>query len=215
MAYSWSTMFRQFNTKVHSRNFAAHMPLRVMLDLVTPPPGGAWQEGIQLALVFNFMGRDDVSQIMNPIVQGFLQNFRREGSAAGQWKELADWTQEERLQMLREADYYAGQMGMSGRSGFVPGFSATYPILQRTGEYKQTWVDTSDPEHGRDDMADGAASRIIMEGSEHRHAEELSVGNPTKRLEGRPVHFVDDMYSQAMKARIDMVLTKYVQTVHP
>ena len=211
MAFNWSSLFRQFNTKVHRKNIASIIKLDIMIELVSPAPNAAWQEPIELAYAFMFLGSEEIDNIMGPIRQGFLANFRSEGDQVGGWKQLADWTMEERAQLLREVEHYTG--GTS--AGLVPGFSAAYPILQRTGEYMRSWVNSDHPDHGREISSLGNAGRLILEGSDDPRAEELSTGNPARNLEARPVAPVGAMYETAMKARIDAMLTKYIQNVKP
>lgn len=182
------------------------VPIR--FDLVMPTPDRAWQEGIQLAYAFALMESSTIDYIMQPILAGFKMNFATEGaSGPGAWKRLAEWTQSERLQLM-------GQESFMG--SLVPGFSPTHPILQRTGEYMRSWIEKGHPLHGREDEPHGMVGRVIMEGSEDRRAEELSLGLPGPyALPARPVAIVAGLYETSMAAKVDAALARYAMTVQP
>lgn len=78
-----------------------------------------------------------------------------------------------------------------------------------------SWVDSGHPLHGREDKPLGSVGREIWEGSEDDRAQDLSVGVPEQNLPERPVHLVDETFEEGMKARIDVLLARYIQTVHP
>lgn len=205
--FSWDQIFRRFSDVVHRRQIATIAKFELVLELVSPAPDSAWQEPMELALAFSFMSTDDVATIMAPILHGFSMNFLREGSAEGSWPELKDLTQNERHALMTQGDMFGGTL--------VPGFTPAHPILQRTGDYRRSWVDPGHAKHVREDLGSGTASREIWEGSDHPYAEELSMGVPGRNLEPRPVHLVDQTFEEGMRARIDAMLTKYIQRVHP
>jgi len=208
MAFTWGSTFRRFNQTIVRKQVAAIVRFKPALVLVNPPESSAWQEPIELSYALAFLSSDQVDTIMAPIRSGFAWNFITEGSAEGPWDDLADATVEEREQWM--------ELGPEWGIEFVPGFSGTNPILQRTGEYKMSWVDSGHPKHGREDRPLGMVGREILEGSaDEPRAYELSVGLPAQNLPARPVAPVDEQFETAMKARIDALLTKYVQRVHP
>lgn len=207
--FAWSSMFNTFNNRMRRRSVASIIKFDLTLTLVNPSPSSAWQEGIELSYAFALLDANEIDTILAPIRHGFRQNFNREGSAGGKWKELADWTVSERAALSQQGSFIGG---------LVPAFGPEHPILQRTGEYMMSWVDSGHPAHGREDTAMGQVGRQVLEGSEDRRAEELSLGASRAgggHLPARPVNLVDEIFETAMKARIDAILTKYIQTVHP
>lgn len=208
MAFTWGSAFKQFNRVIVRKQVASIVRFKPTLVLVSPPESSSWQEPIELAYALAFLSSQQVDDIMAPIRHGFAWNFIQEGSAEGPWDDLADSTVEEREQWL--------EMGSGWGFELVPGFSGTNPILQRTGEYKMSWVDSGHPEHGREDKSLGMAGREIWEGSaDEPRAHDLSMGVKAQNLPARPVAPVEEQFETAMKARIDALLTKYIQTVRP
>lgn len=88
----------------------------------------SWAE----ALMRSRVARDVFEDIVR---RGFAYNFSVEGVPSSPWAELAPRTQREREEMLKQ------EMG-----GLVEGFTPTHPILQRTGKYRQSWVEKTDPD---------------------------------------------------------------------
>lgn len=200
----------QWRTNVRRTTVRKIVRLAPRIVLEKPPPGDAWQEPIELSLALTLMDYSTIVTITEPIRTGFAHNFMREGSQAGPWEPLADWTKSERMELMSQSSFFG--------TGLVPGFSAEHPILQRTGEYRATWIDKSNALSGLEIESLGQVSRTIMVGSRHEHAGELSFGEIRPgggRLPARPVHYIDPMYEQALDARITAVLTKYVQQVKP
>ena len=204
-----SSSFRQTGARTTiSRRVRSIGRLGVTLKLVMPQPSDAWQEGMALAFAFAFLEKDKLDYITGPILEGFAANFRTEGSSAGGWQRLALRTIWERTELLH-SEGFAGQ----GRGNLVPGFTAEHPILQRTGDYMRSWTQRSHPKHGHEFERYGQASVIVKEGSDDYRAEDLSLGEG--RLPARPVHFIDGLYEASIGAKIEAMLTKYVETVHP
>lgn len=58
--------------------------------------------------------------------EGFADNFADESSGAGGWAQLAPSTVEDRIRQ---------------------GFPGAHPILERTGDYRRSFVDEGDPDH--------------------------------------------------------------------
>lgn len=69
----------------------------------------------------------DLGRVTQPVRDGWALNFAREGTSLDtRWADLADRT-------MREREFL--------------GFPAAHPILQRTGSYKRSWVNRTDPNY--------------------------------------------------------------------
>lgn len=87
------------------------------------------REAIRLAgLILGFSDGPDIGKITNPVRQGFAYNFDTEtgGPFRQKWRDLAERTRREREQL---------------------GFQPEHPILERTGNYKSSWINRMDPRH--------------------------------------------------------------------
>lgn len=100
----------------------------------------------------------------NVVRQGFDYNFEQEGIPSGKWQELADLTKRERREM---------QLFEAG--GLVPGFSEDHPILQRTGRYRQSWVNMNDQDAYSESFG-GAGNFFMFIGSDDPRVAKLSGG---------------------------------------
>jgi hypothetical protein len=177
-----------------------------------PSQDRAWLEGVQLSYVFALMSRERLDYITGPIREGFRANFLQEGSSGGGWRRLASRTVYEREELMHSE----GFLGL-GQGGLVAGFSPQHPILQRSGQYMASWVNLGHHDHGRSDVSFGNVSRLIAEGSDDYRAEALSMGDIVSggTLPPRPVHHIGGLYEESIRAKIDAMLSLYIQTVHP
>lgn len=129
-------------------------------------------------------GEAEIQPIRDAIHVAFAENFDREGSAAGTWAALAERTVLERLEL---------------------GYPGDHPILIRSGEYADTWINQEAPGHGSEIEAEAATWRIA-EGSDDHRAPALEFGGP--RLPARPVADLSDWQVEAIAADVEKVLDR-------
>lgn len=109
--------------------------LHISLEIIKPSDHKhIGSEAPQLCEIMMKLGRHSKRRVIDPILEGFRHNFEIEGSAEGQWAQLADWTKAERK-------------GLLGSPGLVSGFGEDHPILQRFGDYRASWIDRDSEYH--------------------------------------------------------------------
>lgn len=161
--------------------------------------------------MFDKVGRRAMRRFEDVVREGFAANFAAEGTPGEPWAPLAEWTQNDREQMAKE------QVG-----ALVPGFTPTHPILQRTGDYKQSWVDAEDGDALLFLEPQGPGDLFVYIGSQDDRVEELSSGvrqsgsaqfteqqvldmdldlTPTESgsLPPRPVHKIGDQFEETLR----------------
>ncbi len=129
-------------------------------------------------------GQAEIQPIRDAIHLAFAENFDREGSGSGLWAALAERTVLERLEL---------------------GYPGDHPILIRSGEYADTWINQDAPGHGSEIEAEAATWRIA-EGSNDPRAPALEFGGP--RLPARPVADLSDWQIEAIAADVEQVLDR-------
>lgn len=87
----------------------------------------------------------DIGYITTPVREGWADNFAREQTGWGsKWAQLANRTQAERSSL---------------------GFSPAHPILERTGDYKASWITRTHPRHFEKMHSRGSWSGTRFQGS--------------------------------------------------
>lgn len=124
------------------------------------------------------------------IRHGFQMNFLGEGSAGGPWDDLAPYTVEQR-ELL--------------------GFPGEHPILVRTGDYEQSFVDPGHPDHVSElDRYDGYVE--LLEGTAHPYVETHEYGREgDPRVPARPVLLLEPVSEDALGAELDAVFDRLAQ----
>lgn len=169
--------------------------IKISVELWRPTLAEAGDEALRLARLFATFKAAEYDKLTQPIRDGFAYNFQQEGTPGQPWKELAELTVEERERM-----YYTGTDIFGQRIRLVPGFTGEHPILQRTGDYKQSWIEFG-PRHAINVASSGAEGLNIEieEGSKHPMAELLSLGGPNAAgaiVPARPAHIIDEMFTK-------------------
>lgn len=180
-------------------------------------------EAPDLCLIMMKLGKHTKKRVIDPILEGFRHNFEVEGSAEGQWAQLADWTKND-----REA--------LKGSSGLVGGFSKEHPILQRFGDYRASWIDRDNEYHLEEwdyphVLALGGGGSFTMPiievhvGSTDPRVPKLSSGREefdveqewspemweeeaeieTTSIPPRPVHPIGSEFEASLKSRLDQI----------
>ena len=179
------------------------------IELTKPDEDAIGAEATALAELFMRAGQR-LTQITQPIRDGFDYNFQQEGVPGAKWKDLADWTAWERAQLM-------GQHGLPGQHiALVAGFSDRHPIQQRTGAYRKSWTQTGGDHGLLVEIAKATNTIHITEGSKHEHVDKLAGGGLSDSgmpVPARPVAVLADMFTDRIKAVLDAYAEEYAATV--
>lgn len=207
------------------------LEIQFVITLLHPSdPKDIGKEAITLAKSLADLSKANVQMLSDPVRMGFSRNFETESAGGDPWPQLAPYTVEERAQLM-----------MSGES-LVQGFGERHPILQRTGAYKSSWLDYSNPLHMVDYYEEmhytsatsglvGKNQLTVFVGSKHPYVDRLSGGAEAKITEHvtplglyfssiesgavppRPVHIIEDRYADLIGRIAGAILTAKADTV--
>jgi len=146
---------------------------------------------LDLADALSAPTREDMQPIQDVIRANFAANFAGEVGDDARWAPLAPRTVRERI---------------------ARGYPGTHPILERSGEYRRSFVEGDHPQHYS--RAEAAGGRwLIEEGSTDERADRLEFGD--YRTPARPVTLPGKRGEQRIETVIDLIFGEWFEEAQP